>query len=71
MQIISLFSKYSVDAYSPEISIKGQSFTKVAFLQFYALDESTPLSNKILVVDYFLVVKTHPNPKTEEIEKDI
>jgi hypothetical protein len=27
------------------------------------------ISNKLLISDYFLLAKTHPNPKTEEIEK--
>lgn len=31
--------------------------------------EEQSISNKLLVSDYFLIAKTHPNPKTEDIER--
>ncbi|MCK9401483.1 MAG: hypothetical protein M0Q51_16010 [Bacteroidales bacterium] len=32
-------------------------------------DSNKIISNKLLISDYFLIAKTHPNPKTEDIER--
>ncbi|MFH6967228.1 hypothetical protein [Flavobacterium sp. FlaQc-28] len=34
-----------------------------------ANNEGEVISNKLLISDYFLLAKTHPNPKTEDIER--
>ena len=58
------FSKYEY-----EIKIKINSSLKdIQYVQF-ANDEDQFISNKILVFDYLLIAKTHPNPKTEDIER--
>lgn len=40
----------------------------ISYVQLVDLSDEF-VSNKILVSDYFLIAKTHPNPKTEDIER--
>lgn len=58
-----------IENYSVELSIKVQQPQRCRYMQFFTVDGAVPLSNKIIVADYFLLVKTHPNPKTEDIER--
>ena len=59
-----IFSKYEQELkinLNPELG----SFQYVQF----ANNSDEFISNKLLVSDYFLLAKTHPNPKTEDIER--
>ncbi|MCT3807230.1 hypothetical protein HZP70_00435 [Elizabethkingia anophelis] len=42
---------------------------KFRYVQVQSTDGNNILSNKIIVSDYFTIVKTHPNPKNAELEK--
>ncbi len=56
-------------AVNREIRIKIESDT--ASFQYVQLsdEDGNAISNKILVSDYLIIAKTHPNPNTEEIER--
>lgn len=59
-----IFSKYE-----QELKIKlNAEFAGFLYVQF-ADSANEFISNKLLVSDYFLLAKTHPNPKTEDIER--
>ncbi len=58
------FSKYEQEL-KIKLSVELGSFQYVQFAD--SADEF--ISNKLLVSDYFLLAKTHPNPKTEDIER--
>lgn len=62
-------SAIMIESHSTELTVKVQQAQKCRYIQFFHVDGEAPLSNKIIVADYFLLVKTHPNPKTEDIEK--
>jgi hypothetical protein len=55
--------------YEQELKIKLN--TELGGFQYVQFVDSADnsISNKILVSDYFLIAKTHPNPKTEDIER--
>ncbi|MEI6678265.1 MAG: hypothetical protein WCL21_06640 [Mariniphaga sp.] len=57
-----------ISEYIQELKMKlNPDFTGIQYVQIS--DSSDKLiSNKLLVSDYFLLAKTHPNPKTEEFE---
>jgi hypothetical protein len=38
-------------------------------VQIQSTDGNNILSNKIIVSNYFTIIKTHPNPKNAELEK--
>lgn len=38
-------------------------------IQLFDAGSDTAVSNKILISDYYLLAKTHPNPRTEEFER--
>lgn len=55
--------------YEQELKIKlNAELGSIQYVQF-ADSEDEFISNKLLVSDYFLLAKTHPNPKTEDIER--
>lgn len=59
-----IFSKYE-----QELKIKlNPELGSFQYVQF-AKNSDEFISNKLLVSDYFLLAKTHPNPKTEDIER--
>jgi HKD family nuclease len=62
-------SAIKIELYSTELSIKVQEPQRCRYVQFFSVDGKSPISNKIIVADYFLLIKTHPNPKTEDIER--
>jgi len=58
-----------IQKYEPEIKLKlDPDLTGFQYVQLADID-GTYLSNKLLLTDYFLLAKTHPNPQTEEIER--
>lgn len=59
-----IFSKYEQEL-KIKLNVELGSFQYVQFAD--SADEF--ISNKLLVSDYFLLAKTHPNPKTEDIER--
>jgi hypothetical protein len=59
-----IFSKYE-----QELKIKlNPELGSFQYVQF-SNNSDELISNKLLVSDYFLLAKTHPNPKTEDIER--
>jgi hypothetical protein len=48
----------------PAISLQG-----VHHLQLHDESNDSPVSNKILLSDHLILAKTHPNPKSEDIER--
>lgn len=59
-----IFSKYE-----QELKIKlNPELGSFQYVQF-SNNSDEFISNKLLVSDYFLLAKTHPNPKTEDIER--
>lgn len=58
-----------ISKYEQELKIKlNAELGSIQYVQFAdSADEF--ISNKLLVSDYFLLAKTHPNPKTEDIER--
>lgn len=58
-----------ISKYEQELKIKlNAELGSFQYVQFAdSADEF--ISNKLLVSDYFLLAKTHPNPKTEDIER--
>ena len=58
-----------VSKYEQELKIKLN--IELGSFQYVQLANSADefISNKLLVSDYFLLAKTHPNPKTEDIER--
>jgi len=59
----------NISKYEQELKIKlNAELGSFQYVQFAdSADEF--ISNKLLVSDYFLLAKTHPNPKTEDIER--
>ena len=59
-----IFSKY-------EQELKIKINPEVGSFQYVQFSNNSDeyISNKLLVSDYFLLAKTHPNPKTEDIER--
>lgn len=58
-----------ISKYEQELKIKlNAELCSIQYVQF-ADSEDEFISNKLLVSDYFLLAKTHPNPKTEDIER--
>lgn len=61
--------KHKVQQLFNEIELKlNIEEAQVQYVQLFQSESNVPISNKIIISDYFLVAKTHPNPKTEEIE---
>lgn len=58
-----------ISKYEQELKIKRNA--ELGVLQYVQFADSADefISNKLLVSDYFLLAKTHPNPKTEDIER--
>lgn len=48
----------------PSASLQG-----VHHVELYDKQTEKPVSNKALLADHYLLAKTHPNPKTEDIER--
>ena len=59
-----IFSKYEQE-FKIKLNPEVGSFQYVQFSN----NSNEYISNKLLVSDYFLLAKTHPNPKTEDIER--
>ncbi len=59
----------TISKYEQELKTKlNLELGSIQYIQFVnSADEF--ISNKLLVSDYFLLAKTHPNPKTEDIER--
>jgi hypothetical protein len=59
----------NISKYEQELKIKLN--TELGSIQYVQFADSAEefISNKLLVSDYFLLAKTHPNPKTEDIER--
>jgi len=57
-----------VPEYKQELKFKLKESTDIQYIQF-ADNALNILSNKLIVSDYLLLAKTHPDPKTEEIER--
>jgi hypothetical protein len=56
--------------FSMEMKVKPANSLKGAHhLQLHDESNDSPVSNKILLSDHFILAKTHPNPKTEDIER--
>lgn len=73
---ISFFDKHGEFIGSQELAIYQEELKiKVEYkpdtIRFVQIANSAyiPVSNKLLVTDYFLIARTHPNPKTEDIER--
>ncbi|MCB0537334.1 MAG: hypothetical protein KDE33_07365 [Bacteroidetes bacterium] len=63
------FHSQSISKYEQELKIKlNTELGSIQYVQF-ADTADEYISNKLLVSDYFLLAKTHPNPKTEDIER--
>lgn len=43
--------------------------SKLRYVQLQSTDDNKILSNKIIVSNYFIIAKTHPNPKNAELER--
>lgn len=58
-----------ISKYEQELKIKLKA--ELGSFQYVQFADSADefISNKLLVSDYFLLAKTHPNPKTEDIER--
>jgi hypothetical protein len=58
-----------ISKYEQELKIKLN--VELGSFQYVQLADNADefISNKLLVSDYFLLAKTHPNPKTEDIER--
>jgi hypothetical protein len=62
--------KQTIKRIEKEIELKVDiDEVKLRFAQIFDLTEKNALSNKIIISNYLLIAKTHPNPRTEEIEK--
>ncbi len=60
---------HKISKYEQELKIKlNVEIGKLQYVQFADITEEF-ISNKLLVSDYFLLAKSHPNPKTEVIER--
>lgn len=59
----------NISKYEQELKIKLN--VELGSFQYVQLADNADefISNKLLVSDYFLLAKTHPNPKTEDIER--
>lgn len=73
---VVLFDKQNRFLHSQTISkyeqeLKTKLNLELGSIQYIQLANSADefISNKLLVSDYFLLSKTHPNPKTEDIER--
>lgn len=65
-----LLHSITMGTFSQEMKIKPAiSLQGVHNLQLYDEINDSPVSNKILLSDHFILAKTHPNPKTEDIER--
>ena len=65
----TIIHSVTIHNYEHEIKLKlDPDLTGFQYVQLADID-GTYLSNKLLLTDYFLLAKTHPNPQTEEIER--
>lgn len=62
-------AEQNISSYQQELKL--ELTTDAIGIQYVQLADSSNnlVSNKLLVSDYFLLAKTHPNPKTEDIER--
>jgi hypothetical protein len=58
-----------LDSFLQEIKIKLTLAKGANHIELYDESGNSSQSNKILLSDHVLLAKTHPNPKTEEIER--
>jgi hypothetical protein len=73
---VVLFDKHNRFLYSQKIpkfeqELKIKLNLELGSFQYVQFANSSDefISNKLLISDYFLIAKTHPNPKTEDIER--
>lgn len=65
-----VLKEYSIDEFKEEIKIELDSPLKECrSVELFDFGLANSISNRILLSDYSLLAKTHPSPKTEEIEK--
>lgn len=65
-----LLYSIKLSIFSPEMKVKpATSLQGVHHLQLYDDTNDSPVSNKILLSNHYILAKTHPNPKTEDIER--
>jgi len=65
----NLMYSQKISKYEQELKIKTNPL--LSGFQYVQLSDISDqfISNKLLISDYFLLAKTHPNPKTEDIER--
>ena len=62
-------SSLKIPKFEKELKIKlSEDISKIQYIQLADIT-SAFLSNKLIVSDFFLIAKTHPNPKTEDLER--
>jgi len=60
----------NISEFKQELEIKlNATLQNFQYVQFFESVSDEIISNKILVSDILLLAKTHPNPKTEDIER--
>ncbi|MBK8587135.1 MAG: hypothetical protein IPN88_17705 [Bacteroidetes bacterium] len=65
-----LLHTIKMGVFSMEMKAKpATSLQGVHHLQLHDESNDSPISNRILLSDHFILAKTHPNPKTEDIER--
>lgn len=65
-----LLNTLNIGGFKIEMKTKlSVSLQESHYVQLFDAETDKPVSNKILLVDYYLLAKTHPNPKTEDIER--
>lgn len=65
-----LLHTIKMGVFSMEMKAKpATSLQGVHHLELHDETNDSPVSNKILLSDHFILAKTHPNPKSEDIER--
>jgi hypothetical protein len=65
-----LLHTLNIGAFKPEMKTKPSvSLQGLHQIQLFDAATDTDISNRILLADYYLLAKTHPNPQTEDIER--
>jgi hypothetical protein len=65
-----LLQSLDIGVFSHEMKVKPHdSLQGVLHVELYDKLTEKPVSNKALLADHYLLAKTHPNPKTEDIER--
>ena len=65
-----LLQSLHIGPFALEMKVRpSASLLGVHHVELYDKLTEKPVSNKALLVDHYLLAKTHPNPKTEDIER--